>query len=84
MYEDTINMEFPQFRKLKNGRSYYQITAPNAFIEMQLVGSKWFKYEFEVSQFPDLLRIQEMLLNQSLFLPCTPEEFRSIQTTLNN
>lgn len=71
-------MEFPQFRKLKNGKAVYQITAPNAFVELQLVGSKWFKYEFEVSQFPDLLRIQDMLLNQELFLPCTPEEFLNI------
>lgn len=78
MHEDTINMEFPQYRKLSNGRSFYQITAPNAFAEVQLVGSKWFKYEFEVRQFPDLLRIQDMLLNQASFLPCTPEEFHNI------
>lgn len=78
MHEDTINMEFPQCRKLSNGRSYYQITAPNAFVEVQLVGSKWFKYEFEVRQFPDLLRIQDMIQNQQVFLPCTLEEFYNI------
>lgn len=82
MYEDTTNMEFPQFRKLKNGRSLYQITAPNAFTELQSVGSKWFKYEFEVSQFPDLLRIQEMIQSQDVFLPCTREEFHEIYKQL--
>lgn len=78
MYEDTTNMEFPQFRKLANGKSFYQILARDHFIELQLVGKKWFKYEFKVSQFPDLLRIQEMLQNQGLFLSITAKEFQLV------
>lgn len=82
LHEDTIYMEFPQFRKLKNGKSFYQITAPNAFTELQLVGSKWFKYEFEVSQFPDLLRIQEMLAAEQAFEVIQESVYRAIFTQL--
>jgi hypothetical protein len=71
-------MEFPQFRKLKNGKAVYQITAPNAFTELQLVGAKWFKYEFEVSQFPDLLRIQDMLAATQYFEEIDASEYQAI------
>jgi hypothetical protein len=71
-------MEFPQFRKLANGKSLYQILARDHFIELQLVGTRWFKYEFKVSQFPDLLRIEEMLQNQALFLSITANEFQLV------
>jgi hypothetical protein len=75
-------MEFPQFRKLENGRSLYKITSPNQFTELQQIGSKWFSYAFEVQQFPDLLRIQDMLQGNASFVVIRiPSHFCS---TLNN
>ena len=79
LHEDTINMEFPQFRKLKNGKSYYCIYSENRFIELQQVGSKWFKYEFNVTQFPDKLRLQELLQRQDPFLEISATDFQRIQ-----
>ncbi len=82
MYEDTIKMEFPQFRKLENGKSLYKITAPNQFVELQQVGSKWFAYQFTVEQFPDLLRLQEMLQGNHPFVLVQKDEFEIIYSLL--
>lgn len=83
MHEDTIKMEFPQFRKLKNGRSLYKITAPNQFIELQQIGSKWFLYTFDVRQFPDLLRLNEMLSCQTPFEVLEAQQFNVIYKQTN-
>jgi hypothetical protein len=83
LHEDTIKMEFPQFRKLDNGRSLYKITAPDQFIELQQIGSKWMVYTFELQQFPDLLRLQDMLSCQVPFEVLDAHQFNQIyqQTT---
>jgi hypothetical protein len=78
LYEDTIKMEFPQFRKLENGRSLYKITSLNQFTELQQIGSKWFSYAFEVQQFPDLLRVQDMLEANQSFLVIHESEYQTI------
>ena len=82
MYEDTIKMEFPQFRKLENGRSLYKITSANQFTELQQIGSKWFAYKFEVDQFPDLMRVQEMLQGNHPFVRVQKDEFEIIYSRL--
>jgi hypothetical protein len=82
LHEDTIKMVFPQFRKLENGRSLYKITSPNHFIELQQIGSKWFCYTFEVQQFPDLLRIQDMLQGNASFSVINEPEYQAIFTQL--
>ena len=82
LHEDTIKMVFPQFRKLENGRSLYKITAPNQFTELQQIGSKWFFYAFEVQQFPDLLRIQDMLQGNAAFVVIDEAEYQAIFTQL--
>lgn len=82
MYEDTIKMEFPQFRKLENGRSLYKITSANQFTELQQIGSKWFAYKFEVDQFPDLMRVQEMLQGSHPFVRVQKDEFEIIYSRL--
>ena len=86
MHEDTIKMEFPQFRKLENGRSLYKITAPDQFIELQQIGSNWFVYTFELQQFPDLLRLQDILSCQVPFEVLDAKHFNHIhqQTTQPN
>jgi hypothetical protein len=78
LYEDTIKMEFPQFRKLENGRSLYKITSPNQFIELQQIGTNWFHYKFDVQQFPDLLRIEDMLQGKHPFEVVQEIEFETI------
>ena len=54
-------MDFPQYRKLSNGKSWYKIENERNFIEIQLVGSKKFVHLIEAKQYPEMLRIMEML-----------------------
>ena len=54
-------------------------------MELQQVGSQWFVYQFTVEQFPDLLRLQEMLQANQTFLVLPEAEFQAIFfETLNN
>jgi len=65
MNKDTV---FPQYRKLNNGKAYYKIVSENEFEELQIVGSKVIFHKFKVEQYPDLLRIKDMIdLNEGLF-----------------
>lgn len=54
-------MDFPQYRKLSNDKAYYKIKANDAFDEIQQIGSKYFQYHFVAEQYPEKLRIMDML-----------------------
>ena len=36
---------FPCYRKLKNGKSFYEISGERTFTEIQCVGNQYFKIE---------------------------------------
>ncbi len=52
---------FPQFRKLSNEKAFYKIIDELNFEEIQLVGSKKLFYQTYAEQYPEILRIQDML-----------------------
>lgn len=54
-------IDFPQYRMLSNGKSFYKITNDRHFEEIKLVGTRVFKQEFTATQYPEILRIQDML-----------------------
>jgi len=54
-------MEFPIYRKYFNGMSFYKIISEIEFEEKQLVGSKVHKHQVIANQFPEKLRIQDMI-----------------------
>lgn len=73
MNKDTV---FPQYRKLNNGKAYYKIVSENEFEELQIVGSKVIFHKFKVEQYPDLLRIKDMIdLHEGLFEEVAEEEW---------
>lgn len=53
--------DFPQYRMLSNGKSFYKITNDRHFEEVKLVGTRVFKQEFTATQYPEILRIEDML-----------------------
>lgn len=53
--------DFPQYRMLSNGKSFYKITNDRHFEEVKLVGTRVFKQEFTATQYPEILRVQDML-----------------------
>ncbi|MEO9258046.1 MAG: hypothetical protein ABI207_06665 [Crocinitomicaceae bacterium] len=72
-------MDFPQYRKLSNGKSWYKIENERNFIEIQMVGSKKFVHLIEAKQYPEMLRIMEMLdLSMPDISIVSEEEFNQI------
>ncbi len=55
---------FPQFRMLSNGKSFYMITDDRNFTEIQIIGSRKLKFEIHAVQYPEILKIQDLLLNE--------------------
>ena len=56
--EDT---SFPQYRKLVNGRAYYKIVDDHHFEEIQLIGSRKQVFVIHAMQYPEMLKIQDLL-----------------------
>ncbi len=52
---------FPQYRILANGKSIYKILDERNFIEIQIIGSKKIKFEIKAEQYPEILKIQDIL-----------------------
>lgn len=58
-------MEFPQYRKYKNDKSYFEIVSKDEFVEYQLQLNKVHKHRFKAQILPDRNYIQDMLSNFS-------------------
>lgn len=54
-------MDFPQYRALSNGMVMYKIIDERHFIEVQRVGTRYFRYEHHAEKYPEILRVKEML-----------------------
>ncbi|MFA7272812.1 MAG: hypothetical protein WC044_03035 [Crocinitomicaceae bacterium] len=55
------NIDFPQYRKLTNGLRLYKINSNNSFEELQMMGEKVFHFTIVAHQYPEKLRIMDML-----------------------
>ena len=54
-------MNFPQYRKYKNIETYFKIISEKEFEELSLLGNKFVKHSVVAKQYPEMLRIQDML-----------------------
>ncbi len=61
-------MNFPQYRMLINEKVIYKIIDDRNFEEKQRSGSKVFHFKIEAKQYPEILKIKDMLI-------CTDELF---------
>lgn len=55
------NTDFPQFRMLSNGKSFYKINSLTHFEECQLMGSKVYYFDVKALQYPEMLKIKDLL-----------------------
>lgn len=69
------NFQFPQYRKIPNGKSFYKISNPKLFEEIQLIGNLKRHYTIEAKQYPEMLRIQDMLHLETPFLSANETEW---------
>lgn len=54
-------MDFPQYRKLNNSKAFYKIVDNNSFEEIKLMGTKKFYHIIKAQQYPEKLKIIDML-----------------------
>jgi hypothetical protein len=71
---------FPQYRKLANEKSFYELVDDRHFTEKQRIGKQVFTIPIEAMQYPEILRIQDMLDCVEGFFLSNKEEFESIGT----
>jgi len=76
-------MNFPQYRKLVNNKSFYRIDSERLFHEIQLVGTICFLIKTEAKQYPEILRIKDMLSFSEPFVESTAEEFHIYYIKIN-
>lgn len=75
---------FPQYRKLSNNKVYYQIINDRCFNEIQLIGEKALLHRIEAKQYPEMLRIKDLLeLSIVSFEISTEKEFNEIIAKYN-
>lgn len=74
-------MEYPQYRELKGFNRFYKIIDDRNFTEVYFIGEKVVSHHIEAKQYPEILRIQDMLKCESPFVEITELEFLN-KTTL--
>jgi hypothetical protein len=52
---------FPQYRRYSHGKTWYKIHSPDKFTELTVLGSRYLIHEIEAKQYPEKLRIADML-----------------------
>lgn len=60
--------DFPQYRMLSNGKVFYKILSMNEFIEVQFLGEKKMEFRMKAEQYPEKLKIMDMLAKQDPYL----------------
>jgi hypothetical protein len=72
------NTDFPQYRKLSNGKSFYKINSTAHFEECQIMASKVFYFEIHAVQYPEMLKINDLLATIEPYEPTTAAEFQQL------
>jgi hypothetical protein len=67
MNSSLESIKYPQYRKYKNGLSYFKISSPILAEEIKVVGNKRFIYTIKANQYPEKVFINNLLLNYSEF-----------------
>lgn len=70
---------FPQFRKLSNEKVFYRIRDERNFDEIQLIGTRAMWFSMEAKQYPEILKIQDLLGLVEGVRPSSQEEFEALR-----
>lgn len=81
-------MDFPQYRKRFDGKSFYKITSPTSFEEVLLIGKRFYIYTIDAKKYFEQLQVQDMLEAEvELYAKSNENEFlahlRAAKTYLN-
>ena len=71
---------WPQYRRMRDGRHVYRIESYDRFTELQRIGARWVRHTVEVTVYPEMLRLREMLAGgDGLYDPITSSEWTFIE-----
>ena len=74
------DIDFPQFRKLSNDKVFYKVVSSREFIEIQLIGSVAKIHQIKAIQYPEILKIQDLLdLENEFYVVILKEEYEAIK-----
>lgn len=72
-------VEYPQYRKYVGIDVWYKINSPASFTEIKQVGSQIVVHEIQAEQYPEKLRIQDMIsCHEDRWEPVGPAEVESL------
>ena len=71
-------MEFPQYRKMDGFRRYYRITDERHFTEVYILNGQRVTHDVTAEQYPEMLRIQDLLNKEFSFVEMTADEIREL------
>jgi len=76
-----MDFQFPQYRRLSNGKSYYKISSFTTMEEIQLLPKKYAINALSAAIWPERLLIQDMLsLQAGVYAIIDELEYQSILT----
>lgn len=74
MVNETL--EYPIYRKYVGDRSFFKIDSPKSFEEIQIMGSRLFKYQVLAKTLPDFHLINDMIQKENdHWVEASKEEF---------
>jgi hypothetical protein len=69
-------MEFPQYRKRFDNKSFYELINERSFEEVQLIGEKKFIHQLNAEKYFEIILIQDILSNKDgLYEVISEEEY---------
>ncbi len=74
--------QFPQYRKLPNGNSLYKILDNRSFLELQKMGTRWWLYKIDAKQYPEVLKIMDMIAFHDPYVLSDEIEFECIYSNV--
>ena len=75
-------MNFPQYRKRFDNKSFYMIINEKEMEEVQFVGTKKFIYKLNAEKYFEILLIQSLLTcEDELYFEITKENYLSVKNT---
>lgn len=77
MHEPII---FPVYRKLQKREVYYCITSALQFVELSRLGQSYSEVEINAFQYPEKVRIHEMIEGQVPYETITETEFEQVKS----
>jgi hypothetical protein len=60
-------MDFPQYRRYRNGKHYFRIDSPESFEEVRALGNKWIVEQRTVRILPDRNFVHDLLYHFEAF-----------------